>query len=381
MASLTNHLIRRGVEGLQTSFRDSGDGSKVQFRFSALSATVVIVTVLLFAVGQFAIQYTYGELIATLAAVEAPSSTAIIRTPAAESEDSEHPDAPLLSSNEKTDVREPQDQEILLIKQRALTSRFCAIKRHLRARGGRGSRFRGLPIYLLNGFLLSALMGLASAFVRPESVAFTLLEIGAYTLLTPFELLWNHTIISEPSQRMQGFAPRSIIKKALFPTLLYSCISLSAQGFIHGCLKLRINPTNAVPNQPTEQKMPLALLALVLIGIFLFIAVQIPAEIAIARVRASLLSAEQVPIIPFDRTFNGQVISTEQGGSGMLDLWQAWVGCDMQTRLRVLGVLCKVVAMHLSWMLFGALVLLGELRFFLGPEFINMMSLDFVLRT
>ena len=43
------------MEGLQTSFRDSGDGSKVQFRFSALSATVVIVTVLLFAVGQFAV--------------------------------------------------------------------------------------------------------------------------------------------------------------------------------------------------------------------------------------------------------------------------------------------------------------------------------------
>ena len=55
MTSLTNQLIRRGVEGLQTSFRDGGDGSKLQSRFSALSATVVIVTVLLIAFGQFAV--------------------------------------------------------------------------------------------------------------------------------------------------------------------------------------------------------------------------------------------------------------------------------------------------------------------------------------
>ena len=314
--------------------------------------------------------------------MEAPSSTAIIRTTAAESEESDHPDAPLLSNNEKSDAKEPQDQEILLIKQKALTSRFCAIKRHLKARGGRGSRFRGLPIYVLNGFLLSTIMGLVSTIVSPEKITFKLLEVGAYTLLTPLELLWNHTILSEPSQKswLQRMAPRSIVKKALFPTFLYSCISLSSQGFIQGCLKLRVDPKAIPSTHESSQQMPLALLVLVLLGVFLFVAVQIPAEIAIVRVRASLLSAEEEPIIPFDRTFNGQVVSTEQGGSGMLDLWQAWTGCDMQTRLRVLGVLAKVVAMHVSWMLFGALVLLGELRLFLGPEFWNFMSVDFVLR-
>lgn len=93
----------------------------------------------------------------------------------------------------------------------------------------------------------------------------------------------------------------------------------------------------------------------------------IPAEIAITRVRASLLSSWEECIVPFDRSFGGAVRLSETGERmGGLSLWQAYVGCDLATRARVLGVYVKCFGMQLCVLGVGACVVGCEVWLLVG---------------
>jgi hypothetical protein len=298
-------------------------------------------------------------MVATLAMIEQPKSAAIIRTPP-EDQDS---DAPLLKGDEK----EVTEKELLIVQSRPITAKFRTSIRHLRLRAGRLSRFRGFHIYLANIFIRSIVVKSLSRFFGRSLVAVALLEVLVSVGLCRVTLLWNHVVISEPSKKswLHRMVSRKQAFKIVLPTAIYSLLehgTLSISRAIAKHSSSMISQLIANPERVNHYSLMAEAVRMMVMGVLVPIFIRIPAIIMITRVRASLLDQEEEPIVPFDRTFGGRVISSAAGGKGRLGIWEAWKTFDWNSLIRVHKIYIKLTVVYLASNFLWAIVIFAESR-------------------
>ncbi|KAF7871812.1 hypothetical protein EAF04_003919 [Stromatinia cepivora] len=337
-------LARRSLD----AFRGNETPTE-EFQMPAWSIVMIASTVVAFLLMDFLMEYTFTRLIPTLLMVESPQ--AILFEPLT----SEDPDA-------KSDPKGEVEPELLLVKQQPITSSFKSTIKHLRARAGDRSPFRGVGMHFVKTFVLHLQMNFLSIFL-PKIFALPLATI----LCAPFSLAWTHIVISDPSplpwyKRMPDVAT---IKKVIPATALYA-LAREAVFFLPGYLALSYGLFETEPSNMTSEQittMGLQTASVVVLTAALGFLVLIPASVTLTRVQASLLAENEESIVPFDRTFGGRV--SEDGVLGTLDAWRTF---DWNSRVRLLKAYVKAAAMEIAVTTFFAICLCAQVLLALGTE-------------
>ncbi|KAH0541463.1 hypothetical protein FGG08_004072 [Glutinoglossum americanum] len=319
------------------------------------------------------ISYVYGQVIATLAIVEDPTVTAYITVDSG----SDDPDAPLSEFNKDGNDRKIAEPELHLVRNRPITSSFRVTLRHLRARDGWTGPLRGAALRVVYCFLVAAAAGLMSYFPRPVG------GIIALVLFSRLDLAWNNIVISEGSS--QYWFRRLPALRTWFKVLPAASLSAVADHLavllptqlarMNGLKDLVDKVGRAPPADDAERRAIVHALcryglAVVVVGLAVFILIQIPATVTLARVQASLLPDSEESIVPFDRSFGGKVVPEIIGGSGVVGMLDAWRSFGWSSRVRLLKLYAKVWAIQISLLVLFAVIFSAEVAYFM-PEIAN----------
>ena len=380
MSDIASHLVRRGVEhfGTFSATEDGGDKHEIQFDVSRPAMLLVGTTVLCFLLSIFAIKYTYANVIGTLTIIESPKTDAYVAVQnlAAESPNNDTTKPPAYS--ETNDNGPPIEPEMLVIKTKPITSSLRTTLQHLRAKAGRFSRFRGLSLFLcwiivrsLIANLLAHIIPLPGFFLRYSVAAIT-----SEVLLARWELTWYHIVISEPSDkkwwwRLPPFKSSwAKIAPAVAIRAIATRITSSMPMMLAGCFGT-MKKIQDPDFHPGKKDMHIALgqsFMVFFLTCALFVLLEIPATVTVVRVAASMLPEEDETIVPFDRSFGGKVTPAIIGGAGKIGIVEAWRSFAWSSRVRLLKLIGKVLAIIFAvWMLF-VMVLVAEMHIVLGDK-------------
>ncbi|KAE8402048.1 hypothetical protein BDV37DRAFT_164435 [Aspergillus pseudonomiae] len=338
---VVSSLVRRGME-----LASAKDREVPSIHLSGWLAGLFVFSVLAFFFVVFSIEYTYGMVVATLAAIEDTNPDLYIRVES--------------NFNPNKDV-DPVEPEARTLRPQPVTSTLRTSIKHLRARAGFWSRFRGFGLFmtysLAEGFLFSIL---------PVSMTNFAGQLAARMIigmaLANLELTWVHIVISEPSskrfyQRIPGFkswlkiAPVVAFEQGAVCAAFYIPLFITGAAGALGDLVVDPNanlpPAELVSRAATAVAIPSLLAALV----------SIPARAVTIRVAASMLPKEDDAIVPFDRSFGGKVVPATLGGSGKLSIKDAWATFDGPARIRYLKVIGKAFAMEFAAVILFSVVL------------------------
>ena len=94
----------------------------------------------------------------------------------------------------------------------------------------------------------------------------------------------------------------------------------------------------------------------------------IPASVSLTRVQASLLPAEEEPIVPFDHTYGGRVISRDDGGNGIVGFFDAWRTFAWNSRVRLVWAYAKFGLLSVALTFVFAAAFITELYYFVPKE-------------
>jgi len=354
-----SHLVRRGVEA-HSSYRPARpDGNHEDM--PAWAIVGLSITVMVFCFGLFMIQYTYGHLIATLAMVETPTAVVF---PTASSDDID-------ASLEKKDLQ----QELVIIKQEPLTSSLPRTLMRLCAKGGRLSRFRGFSIWVVYQFFFINLTKLASRILSlPQGVGAVLAVVALARLGTA----WTHVVITDPSSKywFQRAPHAGIWRKVAIPSAIFAIseqLSIELPVYLFRAFDLHHTGAQEFFSEMDNQDRQLLvgkLFAVIAVGLFTKIAIVVPASVCLTRIQASLLPEDQETIVPFDRSF-GRLIPKAAWGSSAIDMLDAWKSFDWNSRIRLLKLYAKVIAMQVSLAVFTTVAILVQLYLVIGVDLHN----------
>ncbi|KAJ5623613.1 hypothetical protein N7490_012218 [Penicillium lividum] len=353
MSAVTAHLMRRSAElasGHLQALKHKPEDEQTPGGLVAL----FILSALIFALVAGAIEYTYGFVVATLAAVE-----------------DSNPDIYVRIDNNNDDIAKPYDpndpEPAAVPSPKPITSKLRTTVQHLRNRAGFWSRFRGLSMYLA----WSMARGILSAIIPVSSSSF----IGQFfvqpflgVLLSTWQMAWVHIVITEPSpkrfyQRIPSY--RAFIK--IGPAALLMEVLTAAFFFLPMSIAQLVGAFNITPGNDTSLTDMCRWMAVAAIPAIFSFFVLLPARVIFIRVAASMLPEDQETIVPFDRSFGGKVQPAIVGGSGKIGLLEAWKSFDWAGRVRFAKVVLKTFAMEMAVWVLAALVLGGQL-FFMMPK-------------
>ena len=303
--------------------------------------------------------------------IETPTATAF----KIDSDDTlEEVDAPLLSDEQKSEKMKLVESDLFLVKQKPITGKMRTAIKHLKAQGGRFARFRGLHVsiiyHLVHGLIVKFFSSTSShPLVRPFVAILTTIA------LCRLQMTWTHIVISAPSTKRwwRRFPSVKAGKNIIIPTAIYA-VAVQAAIYVPGALFITAHETLRNPaaygdNPATLQKIALGEMFLtILIAIGIVVLVVIPADVSLKRVQASMLPEEDETIVPFDRTFAGKVKPEILGGSGAVSMLDAWRTFDRSARIRLIKLYGKIFAVQAATTLMFILVVVGELRLFMGND-------------
>jgi len=369
MLDYAHNLVKRGVEIAQQPNQQI-----YHIDVPRWGIYMVLVTILFFGLIFFSLQYTYGQVVATLAMVESTTTTAIITTTPAP----EDLDAKLPEYSELDDTKAPLlEQELLIIKTKPITSRFCATIRHLRSQAGIFSRFRGFHVLAIYDIAFKCYCGLLYSLLPHNLFIRSIVLIFASVLFCRLKATWTHIVISKPSSKRwyKRYIPRSSFRKLAGPTFVAAALQQLALGvpvylfrashfgqYMDGPNKfVELTPETAI-------RVYMNLFSIVLLFLVAVICVVIPAHAALTRVQASLLPEEDEPIVPFDRTFNGRIEPEMLGTKGYYGLREAWKSFDKEARFRLYGVYAKLTAIEMALGMLYIVVVAVELKVMMGDQ-------------
>ena len=281
---------------------------------------------------------------------------------------SEHPDAPVCDRKDGT-----TEPELIVVNKKPITTSLCNSMRHLKQRGGRLARFRGLSIFVVYHFVVfRAAELLAFATPIPLAVATVLSSV----LFARLRTAWVHIVISEPSSKywFRRLPTWKSWKKVALPTaILVICqqitIALPAGLSVAFGLARFSDPQQFADMSDSERKLLLVKgFAVLLLGIFCAVAIVVPAQVTLTRVQASLISEEDETIVPFDRSFGGRVVPEIVGGSGVIGILDAWKTFDWNSRVRLLKLYGKVMLIQFAVTFTMVLVIFSQFYFLMGEE-------------
>jgi hypothetical protein len=303
-------------------------------------------------------------VVATLAAVEDSNPDIYVRI------DQQDPTKPFDPNEpELADSARPQP----------ITSGLRSTTKHLRARAGFWSRFRGLSIYLAfmfaDGFLSLIFPIPTGSFFGQFFVQFFI-----SMLLATWQMAWVHIVISEPSpkrfyQRIPSYRKwiRIAPAVALETALTYATFLLPmAVAQLAGWTEVAQDPNH--PDQTTRKEF-IRFLSISALPALLSLAISIPARVIFIRVAASMLPEEDESIVPFDRSFGGKVQPEIVGGSGKIGLMDAWTTFDWNARVRFVKVVVKTAMIEAALMFVGVSAIVGVM-WGLGPRGMSMAPAD-----
>jgi len=347
------HLVRRGYEAHQ-----NGD-----YQLPIWGIVVLALTTIAFLALNASIEYTFGRLIPALVMVE--SSQTLIES--AESNE------PFLDEKKPLEVDSPlPEAELLLVKQAPITHTFCSTIRHLRAKAGFLSRFRGIAVFGAYAFASSTLVNLLGSLpFLPRQFAPVIAALVCANLATT----WTHVAISNPSNKAwyKRIPSCKTWKKVACPTV---CLAIANQmtRLVPMYLAGHLGMLDVMPHQLNALSMEernmfvVKGLAVGFAGLMMAIIFILPAKVTLTRVQASLLSEEDETIVPFDRSFGGKVVPQILGGAGVVFTRDAWRTFTADSRLTLFKSYGKVMAMEIMLGLGFATLIFGELIVILGED-------------
>ncbi|KAJ5174208.1 uncharacterized protein N7482_000085 [Penicillium canariense] len=355
MSSIVGHLARRGAEFASTQLKNPEEQPQ---QMSGALMALMVVTILVFACAMWAVEYTYGNVVATLAAIEDSNPDVYVRIDNTSEEDPIKPFDP--NEPEHADVPRP----------RPITSGLRTAVKHLRARAGFWSRFRGLAMYLTYGLaraIISGFMPIPTSSFIGQFFAQSLVSL----LLATWQMAWVHIVISEPSpkrfyQRIPSF--RTWIKIA--PAAALGDILTAAAFFFPMAIAGFAGWMETVQGQENTMMGMCRFLAVSAIPALLAFLISIPARVIFTRVAASMLPEEDETIVPFDRSFGGKVQPQIVGGSGKIGLLEAWTTFDWAARVRFAKVMGKTLAIELALGLLAGILLAVQI-FTMAPSAVH----------
>ncbi|OAT10101.1 hypothetical protein BDBG_05782 [Blastomyces gilchristii SLH14081] len=340
MSAVAHHLVRRGMDATSGYLSPtSNDDNEERRKLSVWAILVFSVTAIVFGLISFAIQYTYGTVVATLAVVEDPHPDIYERIR----------DSPDDSSKTTNAVRPGPD--VALERLFPVTSTLRSAILHLRARAGPWSRFRGLGIYMCL-VISRSILSQFFTFGRGNDLSHPLHSFG---VLPPkwFPPLW----------RLPG-STFSWVKIA--PAVALQSVASQLTFILPAHLAMRsrvwsVNEGNPLSDPEFDLRAEVAIaIGSFLLAICLTLLIELPATVTMIRVAASILPDQEETIVPFDRTFGGKVQPAILGGSGKIGLLDAWKTFTWPSRVRLLKVLVKTFAMMVPVTVACAIVIAGE---------------------
>ncbi|EKV06923.1 putative ubiquitin conjugating enzyme [Penicillium digitatum] len=342
--SVTNVLMRRGTE-LAVTHVQSGKLEHQQPNEGLVA--LFAITAILIGIGFWAVEYTYGMVISTLAAVEDTYPDIYVR----------------IVPN--PDTIKPTDEEDLELvaatPPKPITSKLRTTVKHLRSRAGFWSRFRGMGMFVA----YTAARGFLSSFIPVSSTSYLsqcIIQSILSVLLATWQMAWVHIVISEPSpKRFYQRIPSCKTWIKIAPAAALQDVLTAAAFFIPMAIANFAGLLDVVSDQEVPPLVALyRFMSVCVIPAILAFLISMPARVIFVRVAASMLPEEDETIVPFDRSFGGKVSPTITGGSGKIGLMDAWTTFDWAARVRFAKVVGKTFAMEVALGIFATLLLGGQ---------------------
>lgn len=269
------------------------------------------------------------------------------------------------------------------MKPQPITAKIRTTIRHLRARAGYWSRFRGLSLYLCYSVVRSLVIsGFTSSSATHNLVGRFVACFVAEVMLARWLLTWVHIVISEPSEK-KWWKRIPTFKSGAWKKIAPSAALVSVAGqlcVIFPALLAKTGPIARFSNpsfQPTGKDVMHAMcqsLGLLLLTFALIVLIDIPAQVTLIRVAASMLPEEDESIVPFDRTFGGKVTPEIVGGAGKVGMLEAWRSFAWSSRVRLLKLVAKVLTIQFVLAIGFMMVYVGELRLIMGKDMDEMVK-------
>lgn len=234
-----------------------------------------------------------------------------------------------------------------------MTASLRRVHALVRSLGSWRSVFRGLGTLIVVAIATAFLQFILAVPLYPLHLA-PLAAIPAHLALVQLHTVWLHVVITPPSRdpfwkRLPPFG--KTFRATVRPVVLYAVAREVARGL-----------PRLIFLAPQVRNSALALLFMPL-ALFLWLVVEIPAQIALVRIQASLLPPDEFPIVPFDRSFGGRVSPVfSVGGEGdgekthatLRDIWET---LSRAAVWRVAKLMLKVAAAQIvMWLSFAAIV-------------------------
>jgi hypothetical protein len=367
-------IARRSVEIAHAALSKPDNGEKPeQPHIPVWASLMVMITMHVFFALFFAVIYSYGFVVTTLTMIESNESDTYV---AVDTLPANNDDGSMPKPASSEPLLEP---EVLLVKNKPITSSIRRTINHLRSRYGYFSRFRGVSLFLcLSVARLCIIQFLAAVFDSKNWIGFCIASFIADLLLARWKMTWIHVVISEPSPKKwwRRAPPFNTWLKIAPAVALRSVASQIAKvvplvvGMSFGAFKKMrdsgYQPGNGDVNAAGAQSLFVFVLA-----IALAVLVQLPATVIVVRVAASMLPDENETVVPFDRSFGGKVTPAIIGGQGKIGMVEAWKSFDWSSRMRLVKLICKIVAIMIAlWILF-IVIAIGEFHLVIGTKAIK----------
>lgn len=241
-----------------------------------------------------------------------------------------------------------------------ITSKLRTTIKHLRARAGFWSRFRGFSMYMAWAIAQSFVVALVPVPMTSFVGQFFVQSIAS-VLFSTWKMAWVHIVISEPSprrfyQRIPSY--RAWIKIA--PAAALENVLASAAFFLPMALAHVLGWVDTNPKQEDVLVALYRFLAVMVLPFLLAFLISVPARVIFIRVAASMLPEEDETIVPFDRSFGGKVQPSIVGGSGKIGLLDAWKTFDWDGRVRFVKVALKTAAIEVAIVSLAVLLVVGQ---------------------
>lgn len=319
----------------------------------------------------YLVSYMLHEVIATLSMVESPAAIITVSPSTAEHGDKEEKEGLLATG-----------PTITLVNQKPITSSIRGTIRHLVAQAGRGARFRGVRIYFVYATLFSFVSSFLSVALPriPGQPLFVAGLTGA--ALANLHATWTHKVVSMPteksfcarfraaSQQWKTLALPAAIEATMPYVSLYLACGVSMLLGLH-----KLDQEN-IANYSSGQA---ACLLLRVVAAFVFLVactlfLCLPAIVTLIRIEASVLPEDQDTIVPFDRSFDGKVVSQLMGGTGKVGFLDAWRSFNWEARRRLIKLFVKSTLIIFGLMFIIAHVLVAEMFVVMGPQLGQLLS-------
>lgn len=339
----------------------------------------IFITALLALLLMASVRYTIGDVMASLAMIESPKSTAVIepKLPAYSEVD---PDFISDASLEKEPLvpTEDTDVEITVVNHKPITAKITTTIGHLQRVGGFRARWRGIGISILydaiHGLITHSFAGLLGLGLLGNAFIYILVSVG----LARLHMLWTHSMIAYPSSRpwYQRFVPRKNCKPVLLPSLVYAAaqqatvlipMALAFSFDLHHVSHGNVIKNATHKNCGMMMLMGLKFLAVPASAIFIGFAVLLPAAVTLTRVESLLLPEDEETIVNFDRAaVLGDIDLSARGGSRALFV-HAWRSFDRSARWRLIKIYAKMVLIQFTVAIIAIHLAIAEI-YIIGGE-------------